>query len=237
MIPAQLVEQLSTALARWDGRGPSDDDTLETGKALADGPPGAGWGPRRGRRMPTTGGAGVIGHPKGVLDCFLQLCDGWVAQQSIGGPSRLPARAHQTRHAGHRRTAAGRTTPACPSCTAIPQPGPSCPAITANFTTTRIGSVKSGGHANGHHRARARHRPRTTRAGQSRKNWLPALADGVAKAAIRPSPTGSGVAEPAATSTSEWPTTAYHSSTPAPKARRYRPRHPASPLRAEELTE
>ena len=37
MIPAQLVEQLSTALARWDGRGPSDDDTLEAGKALADG--------------------------------------------------------------------------------------------------------------------------------------------------------------------------------------------------------
>ena len=29
MIPAQLVEQLSTALAQWDGRGPSDDDTLE----------------------------------------------------------------------------------------------------------------------------------------------------------------------------------------------------------------
>ena len=37
MIPVQLVEQLSTALARWDGRGPSDDDTLEAGKALADG--------------------------------------------------------------------------------------------------------------------------------------------------------------------------------------------------------
>ena len=37
MIPAQLVEQLSTALARWDGDGPSDDDTLEAGKALADG--------------------------------------------------------------------------------------------------------------------------------------------------------------------------------------------------------
>jgi hypothetical protein len=31
MIPAQSVEQLSTALARWDGRGPSDDDTLESG--------------------------------------------------------------------------------------------------------------------------------------------------------------------------------------------------------------
>src|SRR4029077_8201761 len=37
MIPAQLVEQLSTALARGDGRGPSDDDTLEAGEALADG--------------------------------------------------------------------------------------------------------------------------------------------------------------------------------------------------------
>lgn len=34
-IPAQLVEQLSTALARWDGRGPSDDDTLHAGKELA----------------------------------------------------------------------------------------------------------------------------------------------------------------------------------------------------------
>ena len=31
MIPAQLVKQLSTALARWDGRGPSDDDTREAG--------------------------------------------------------------------------------------------------------------------------------------------------------------------------------------------------------------
>ena len=37
MIPAQLIEQLSTALAQWDGRGPSDDDTLEAGRALADG--------------------------------------------------------------------------------------------------------------------------------------------------------------------------------------------------------
>lgn len=35
MIPAHLVEQLSTALARWGGRGPTDDDTLEAGKALA----------------------------------------------------------------------------------------------------------------------------------------------------------------------------------------------------------
>lgn len=35
MIPANLIEQLSTALARWDGRGPTDDDTLHAGKALA----------------------------------------------------------------------------------------------------------------------------------------------------------------------------------------------------------
>jgi len=41
MIPAQLVEQLSTALARWDGPGPSDDNTLEADKALADGHYGA----------------------------------------------------------------------------------------------------------------------------------------------------------------------------------------------------
>jgi hypothetical protein len=37
MIPAQLVEQLSTAPARWDRRGPSDYDTLEAGKALPGG--------------------------------------------------------------------------------------------------------------------------------------------------------------------------------------------------------
>ncbi|MGV0734353.1 hypothetical protein [Mycolicibacter sinensis] len=35
MIPAQLVEELSVALARWGGRGPTDDDTLEAGRALA----------------------------------------------------------------------------------------------------------------------------------------------------------------------------------------------------------
>lgn len=35
MILAQLVEQLSTALARWDGRGPTEDDMLHTGKELA----------------------------------------------------------------------------------------------------------------------------------------------------------------------------------------------------------
>jgi hypothetical protein len=34
-IPAQLVEQLSAALAKWDGRRPSDDETLEAGMALA----------------------------------------------------------------------------------------------------------------------------------------------------------------------------------------------------------
>ncbi|NDJ91462.1 hypothetical protein [Mycolicibacter kumamotonensis] len=35
MIPAHLVEQLSTALARWGGRGPTEDDTLEAGRELA----------------------------------------------------------------------------------------------------------------------------------------------------------------------------------------------------------
>ncbi|MDY6869038.1 MAG: hypothetical protein SV966_00145 [Actinomycetota bacterium] len=35
MIPADLVEQLSIALAQWDGRGPTEDDTLDAGKALA----------------------------------------------------------------------------------------------------------------------------------------------------------------------------------------------------------
>ncbi|GAT06218.1 uncharacterized protein RMCFA_6329 [Mycolicibacterium fortuitum subsp. acetamidolyticum] len=35
MIPPHLVEQLSTALARWDGRGPTEDDILEAGKELA----------------------------------------------------------------------------------------------------------------------------------------------------------------------------------------------------------
>jgi hypothetical protein len=35
MIPAHLVEQLSTALARWDGCGPTEDDMLHAGKALA----------------------------------------------------------------------------------------------------------------------------------------------------------------------------------------------------------
>lgn len=35
MIPAQLVEQLLTALARWEGRGPTEDDMLHAGKELA----------------------------------------------------------------------------------------------------------------------------------------------------------------------------------------------------------
>lgn len=35
MIPAHLVAQLSTALARWDGRGPTEDDMLHAGKELA----------------------------------------------------------------------------------------------------------------------------------------------------------------------------------------------------------
>ena len=35
MIPAHLVEQLPTALDRWDWRGPTEDDTPEAGKALS----------------------------------------------------------------------------------------------------------------------------------------------------------------------------------------------------------
>ncbi|WP_255396767.1 hypothetical protein [Mycobacterium sp. 852002-51613_SCH5001154] len=35
MLAAQLVEKLSTALARWDGRGPTEDDMLHAGKKLA----------------------------------------------------------------------------------------------------------------------------------------------------------------------------------------------------------
>jgi hypothetical protein len=34
MILAHLVEQLSTALARWDKRGPTADDNLETSTVL-----------------------------------------------------------------------------------------------------------------------------------------------------------------------------------------------------------
>lgn len=36
MIPTHLVEQLSTALARWGGRGPTEDDTLYAGTELAE---------------------------------------------------------------------------------------------------------------------------------------------------------------------------------------------------------
>lgn len=35
MIPTNLIEQLSTALARWDGRGPTEDEMLHAGAALA----------------------------------------------------------------------------------------------------------------------------------------------------------------------------------------------------------
>jgi hypothetical protein len=35
MIPAHLVEQLTNALARWDGRGLTPDDDLEAGKEMA----------------------------------------------------------------------------------------------------------------------------------------------------------------------------------------------------------
>ncbi len=35
MIPAHLVAQLSSALARRDGRGPTADDMLHAGKDLA----------------------------------------------------------------------------------------------------------------------------------------------------------------------------------------------------------
>jgi hypothetical protein len=34
MIPAHLAEHLSTALARWDRRGPTEDGTLETSTVL-----------------------------------------------------------------------------------------------------------------------------------------------------------------------------------------------------------
>lgn len=35
MIPADLSEALATAVARWDGRGPTVDDALRAGKELA----------------------------------------------------------------------------------------------------------------------------------------------------------------------------------------------------------
>jgi hypothetical protein len=33
--PADLLERLTNALARWDGRGPTRDDDLEAGKEMA----------------------------------------------------------------------------------------------------------------------------------------------------------------------------------------------------------
>lgn len=36
MLPTHIAEKLITALARWDGRGPSEDETLEAGRALAE---------------------------------------------------------------------------------------------------------------------------------------------------------------------------------------------------------
>jgi hypothetical protein len=35
VIPADILEKLTTSLARWDGRGPSDDDTLHAGQEMA----------------------------------------------------------------------------------------------------------------------------------------------------------------------------------------------------------
>ena len=35
MIPASLIEQLTDALARWDGRGPTPDDDLEAANQMA----------------------------------------------------------------------------------------------------------------------------------------------------------------------------------------------------------
>jgi hypothetical protein len=35
VLPANLIEQLTEALARWDGRGPTPDDDLEAGKQMA----------------------------------------------------------------------------------------------------------------------------------------------------------------------------------------------------------
>ncbi|GFG87756.1 hypothetical protein MALGJ_44320 [Mycolicibacter algericus] len=35
MIPVDILESLITALARWQGRGPSEDDTLHAGNELA----------------------------------------------------------------------------------------------------------------------------------------------------------------------------------------------------------
>lgn len=35
MIPTDILERLTTSLARWDGRGPSEDDTFDAGKEMA----------------------------------------------------------------------------------------------------------------------------------------------------------------------------------------------------------
>jgi hypothetical protein len=35
VIPATLIEQLTEALAKWDGRGPTPDDDFEAGKRMA----------------------------------------------------------------------------------------------------------------------------------------------------------------------------------------------------------
>ncbi|WP_185746727.1 hypothetical protein [Mycolicibacter terrae] len=35
MIPVDILENLITALARWEGRGPTEDETYEAGKEMA----------------------------------------------------------------------------------------------------------------------------------------------------------------------------------------------------------
>ncbi|WP_176217666.1 hypothetical protein [Mycobacterium avium] len=35
MLSADILEKLITALARWDGRGPTEDDMLEAGREMA----------------------------------------------------------------------------------------------------------------------------------------------------------------------------------------------------------
>lgn len=35
MIPAEILERLTTSLARWDGRGPTEDETFVAGKEMA----------------------------------------------------------------------------------------------------------------------------------------------------------------------------------------------------------
>lgn len=36
MIPVEILEALIVAVARWDGRGPTEDDALHAGRELAD---------------------------------------------------------------------------------------------------------------------------------------------------------------------------------------------------------